>query len=60
MATSKDSLEGGGTWLIDLGCSNHMLGNKGLFQQLREVYNQAIKLGDGKSVHVIGVGSITL
>lgn len=50
MATSEDVHGAGGTWLIDSGCSNHMSGNRSLFQQLKEVHNQTIKLGDGKSL----------
>lgn len=60
MATCEEVNDGGGMWLIDSGCSNHMTGNKGLFQQLRDVQNQSIKLGDGKSLQVSGIGSIAL
>lgn len=35
-------------------------GNEELFQQLKEVQNQTIKLGDGKSLQVKGVGSVIL
>lgn len=60
MASSENANEGGGTWLIDSGCSNHMAGNKKLFQHLEEASNQTIRLGDGKSLLVHGIGSVVL
>lgn len=60
MASNSAVTEGGGTWLIDSGCSNHMSGDKMLFQRIDEAPNQTIRLGDGKILQVAGVGIIAL
>lgn len=51
--------DAGATWIIDSGCSNHMTGNKMLFQTLKNATQQTVKLGDGKMLQVAGVGTVT-
>lgn len=60
MASSKDDTKGGGIRLIDSECSNHMSRSKHLFHDLQEVPNKTIKLGDGKTLKVCGIGFILL
>ncbi|XP_039118800.1 uncharacterized protein LOC120254852 [Dioscorea cayenensis subsp. rotundata] len=60
MASSEDTNERGDMWLIDSGCSNHMSGNRMIFQNLEEVSNQTIRLGDGNILQVGRISSIVL
>lgn len=54
------SSEGGGTWLVDSNCSNHMSGDRSLFDGIEESPPQVIRLGDDNILIVAGVGTVTL
>jgi hypothetical protein len=41
-------------WLIDSGCSNHMIGNRSLIENLDDSVRNAIKLGTNIIVNVMG------
>lgn len=60
MAISEEPKQSGGVWLIDSGYSNHMSGEKSLFQNIVSTPSHSIKVGDGKSLKVEGIGKVTL
>jgi len=47
-------------WFLDSGCSNHMTGNKGLFEELNTSVKAQIKLGNDNIVEVMGKGAINV
>lgn len=47
-------------WYLDSGCSNHMCGNKSLFSDLNESFNDTVKLGNNSKISVMGKGNIQL
>jgi hypothetical protein len=47
-------------WFLDSGCSNHMTGNKGLFENLNTSVKAQIKLGNDNIVEVMGKGAINV
>ena len=49
-----------GVWLIDNGCSNHMTGMKGLFQELDETVKQTMSLGNDKEIQVAGRETVAI
>ena len=46
-------------WFLDLGCSNHMTGNRRWFTKFDESFSQIVKLGN-KTRMVVGKGSICM
>lgn len=60
MAICEEPKKKGGTWLIDSGCSNHMKGEKILFQHIEDTPSCPITVGDGKTLKVEGIGSVNL
>lgn len=47
MASQNSKKEMYGTWLIDNGCSNHMSGDRELFETLKNTSQQTVRLEDG-------------
>nr|DAD41107.1 TPA_asm: hypothetical protein HUJ06_015430 [Nelumbo nucifera] len=47
-------------WFLDLGCSNHMCGDKALFCDFTESFRQMVKLGNNSKMTVMGKGNIKL
>jgi hypothetical protein len=47
-------------WFLDSGCSNHMTGNKELFEDLDTSVKSQIKLGNDNIVEVMGKGAINV
>jgi hypothetical protein len=47
-------------WFLDSGCSNHMTGNKRLFEDLNTSVRAQIKLGNDNIVEVMGKGAINV
>ena len=45
-------------WFFDLGCSNHMMGNKEWFSDLEEDFSWTVKLGNDTRMAVVAKGSI--
>ena len=39
-----------GMWYLDSGASNHMIGDRRLFQELKEVSQGTVRFGDGSTV----------
>lgn len=58
MAGQVSEEEIGGMWLIDNGCSNHIPGNKELFETLESTLQHTVRLGDGKEMKVVGIGTV--
>lgn len=49
-----------GSWFLDLGCSNHMCGDKAMFYEIDESFRRLVKLGNNTRMNVIGKGSVKL
>ena len=47
-------------WFLDSGCSNHMCGDRSLFFELDEEFQQLVKLGNNMKMSVAGKGSVRL
>ncbi|XP_024172399.1 uncharacterized protein LOC112178493 [Rosa chinensis] len=47
-------------WFIDLGCSNHMCGNRGMFLSLVDELKHSVKYGNNTRMTVVGKGSVKL
>ena len=47
-------------WFLDLGCSNHICGYKGMFSYLDENFQHSVKLGNNSRMAVVGKGSVKL
>ncbi|CAM8913065.1 unnamed protein product [Rhodiola kirilowii] len=59
MARSDMENEGkGGAWFLDLGCSNHMTGNKEWFIKIDESFKHTVKLGNNTRMPVKGKGQV--
>lgn len=44
------------SWLLDSGCTHHMMPDLSLFESLDETYSARVKLGNGEYIMVKGVG----
>lgn len=47
-------------WFLDSGCSNHMCGDRTMFNELDEKFRHSVKLGNNTKMDVIGKGSVKL
>ncbi|CAH9116621.1 unnamed protein product [Cuscuta epithymum] len=47
-------------WYVDSGCSNHMTGTKGMFQDIVDTKKGVVSLGDGKQLAVEGLRTISV
>ena len=47
-------------WFLDLGCSNHMCGDRTMFNELDENFRHSVKLGNNTKMDVMGKGSVKL
>lgn len=47
-------------WYLDVGCSNHMSGNKECFINLDESVKKSICFGDNRMVKAEGFGSVKI
>ena len=47
-------------WFLDLGCSNHMSGDRTMFNELDEKLQHKVKLGNNTKMDVMGKGSVKL
>lgn len=56
---STESLYTNG-WTVDSACSNHMTANRGIFVNLRPVYNVSIKIANGKRERTEGIGDVRI
>jgi len=45
---------------LDLGCSNHMCGDKGMFDELKVDTQHFVKCGNNSQMKVVGTGSVRL
>ena len=46
------------TWLIDSGCSHHMVADEAMFSYLDRTYTNKVKIGDGKLLKATGKGDV--
>ena len=46
------------TWLIDSGCSNHMVADDGMFKSIDRTFYSKVKIGDGKFLEAVGKGEV--
>ena len=47
-------------WIIDSGCSHHMIGDMSKFVKFRNHDGGIVRVGNNVACHIIGTGSITL
>ena len=47
-------------WFLDSGCSNHMSGDRTMFNELDENFRHSVKLGNNTKMDVMGKGSVKL
>ncbi|CAL9004184.1 unnamed protein product, partial [Prunus brigantina] len=47
-------------WFLDSGCSNHMCGDRTMFNELDENFRHSVKLGNNTKLDVTGKGSVKL
>ncbi|KAJ8646671.1 hypothetical protein MRB53_008419 [Persea americana] len=47
-------------WFLDSGCSNHMCGDRTMFNELNENFRHSVKLGNNTKMDVVGKGSVKL
>ncbi|KAL2232747.1 UNVERIFIED_CONTAM: hypothetical protein Sindi_1454700 [Sesamum indicum] len=52
--------KGSDVWFLDLGCSNHMCGNQGMFSSSDTTFSHTVKLGNNTKMKVIGKGVVKL
>lgn len=45
-------------WFLDSGCSNHMCGDRTMFNELDENFRHSVKLGNNTKMDVMGKGSV--
>ena len=48
------------SWLIDIGCTNHMTNDKTLFKELDKTIVSKVKIGNGDFISVKGKGIVTI
>lgn len=48
------------TWLLDMGCINHMIDNNKLLSSLDHSYKSSIKLGDESLFKVVEKGDMVI
>ena len=47
-------------WFLDSGCSNHMCGDRAMFDKIDENFRQMVRLGNNSRMRVLGRGSVRL
>ncbi|XP_076949068.1 uncharacterized protein LOC143621587 [Bidens hawaiensis] len=47
------------SWVIDSGATHHMIGNPDILSSLHKVSHQPVRLVDGSTCPVLGIGSVT-
>lgn len=47
-------------WLIDSGATKHVVNNKSFYTSIDDLYEGAVKLADGASTKIQGIGTGTL
>lgn len=47
-------------WFLDSGCSNHMCGDRSLFCDLDEDFNEMVRLENNMRMNVVGKGNVRL
>lgn len=60
LALIGDSNLNGHNWCMDSGASDHMCHEKEQFDYLENTTGKKVKIGDGRSLELEGIGKITL
>lgn len=60
MASNSTESQSNSIWLVDSGCSNHIIGDKTLFNSLDESMQVSVRLGGNKEMKVHGVGTMIM
>jgi len=60
MEIIKEEEEKGDEWYLDIGCSNHMTGNKSWFTELDDSINRKIRFADNSMVSAAGIGKMLI
>ena len=47
-------------WLVNIGCSNTMIGHRTFFKELDETKKMEVKLGDNKEIQVEGNDTVAI
>jgi len=56
----ENKAKGRDAWFIDLGCSNHMCGDRTMSSWLDDSFRQLVRLGNNTRMNVMGKGSVKL
>lgn len=59
-AVNKTKTRSGDKWYLNSDCSNHMSGNKLLFSDLDQTYQENVKLGKNINICVIGNDNVKI
>lgn len=54
------ALEPTSIWIVDSGCSNHMMGDRSLFSSLDESLKVSVRLSNDKEMIVRGIGIMSV
>ncbi|GAU25674.1 hypothetical protein TSUD_266010 [Trifolium subterraneum] len=60
MVTITDETAESMVWYFDIGCSNHMTGNKSILTDFNKCLNTRIKLANGNFIAVEGMGNVVI
>ncbi|RDX70958.1 hypothetical protein CR513_49745, partial [Mucuna pruriens] len=60
MATVDTRANRNVAWFLDLGCSNHMCGDKGVFVEMVSEVKHFAKCGNNSRMTIVGIGSVRL
>ena len=60
MVTSSSGKESSESSLIDSGCTNHMTYDKESFEELRDIEDKRVMIGNGEHLEVKGKGTVAI
>ena len=61
MATcSSKKISSAQTWLLDSGCSHHMISDEGMFKSLDKSFYTRVRIGNGKYLEAFGKGDVVV
>lgn len=60
MASCSDHYIDDMVWLVDNGCSNHIISEKKLFTHLDETHKHKVRLGDDQELLIERLGMVAL
>lgn len=60
MAQTYGEIVVSNTWLIDSGCSNHLISNMSLFSELDKSFRARAKIRNGVYLSILGIGIMSV